>query len=473
MRRSWIALVLSAFLVSSIFAQTTRTEAQTPPDYDLPAAGGAHFYTQANGQGGAGGTGYAVSNADGIPFWDFFQSAGGVDAVGFPVSHRFIWNGFTVQALQKVVFQWRPEAQTVYFVNVLDEMNNRGLNGYLQTVRQVPPPADWSSDSGLPFDQVQSRHLALLTANPAIAQAYYADDDPINHNGLPMAPIQNMGNVLVLRAQRKVYQQWLVNVPWAAAGQVVTANGGDLGKEGGLYPTAATTPVPANVVPLSAVSGSVTPVGPTPLPTVGATATPTATTTPSAQCNGDEQMSFNPSNPVTGQQFIINVTSSRPSGNVGLTGANNPAFIGISSGGRGTIWSWAVTLGSAGQYGYNFTINNVICTANTVTVNNPASTPVPTAAPPTAVPTASPCGGETFSTVPVRPIAGSEFRIYVNAPRASSPQLIGQGLLQNDPYNNNSPWEFRANVGSAGTYTYDFKAAGQLCQTTSIRVDPR
>src|SRR5262249_33947945 len=37
-------------------------------------------------------------------------------------------------------------------------------------------------------------------------------------------------------------------------------------------------------------------------------------------CNGDEAMSFNPSNPAVGQQVQIQVTSARPSTNVSLSG---------------------------------------------------------------------------------------------------------------------------------------------------------
>src|SRR5439155_13262028 len=124
----------------------------------------------------------------------------------------------------------------------------------------------------------------------------------INRNGLPMAPIQDMGGVLVLRAQRKIFQQWLVDTSFARAGQVLVANGGDVGKEAGLYPQAAITPQPATSVILSVVSGALPP-GPTvptpvsPLPTLpgtafvsvvgarpGGTASATVQTSPNATC---------------------------------------------------------------------------------------------------------------------------------------------------------------------------------------------
>ena len=67
--------------------------------------------------------------------------------------------------------------------------------------------------------------------------------DPIALYGLPMALIEDMGDVLVLRAQRGIIQKWLVHTPWARAGQVTIANSGDLAKEAGLLPTGALDPI--------------------------------------------------------------------------------------------------------------------------------------------------------------------------------------------------------------------------------------
>ena len=50
----------------------------------------------------------------------------------------------------------------------------------------------------------------------------------------PRAP--DTGNALVIRTQRAVFQQWKVDVPWARAGQVTIANGGEIAKEEGLFP---------------------------------------------------------------------------------------------------------------------------------------------------------------------------------------------------------------------------------------------
>jgi hypothetical protein len=45
-----------------------------------------------------------------------------------------------------------------------------------------------------------------------------------------------MGNVLVLRAQRVVLQEWKQDTPWAKAGEVTVALGGDIAKELGILP---------------------------------------------------------------------------------------------------------------------------------------------------------------------------------------------------------------------------------------------
>src|SRR5215218_9369875 len=132
-----------AAIVFSFLPQ--RTSGAGPDDF---AVAGGWFYSQTNGKPGGGETGFTISNADGIPFWDWFNTFGGVSAVGYPVSHRFQWNGFTVQAFQKVVFQWRPEAKQVFFVNVFDELTASGKDGWLGVSKQVPASVDWKSDTG-------------------------------------------------------------------------------------------------------------------------------------------------------------------------------------------------------------------------------------------------------------------------------------------------------------------------------------
>src|SRR5262249_56562597 len=106
-----------------------------PTTGDFALANG-WFYTQT---GGGGGRGYPVTDGGGVRFWSEFQRFGGVQAVGYPASQRFQWDGFTVQVFQRVIFQWRPEAGQAYFVNVFDRMHDLDKDDALLRVRQTPP----------------------------------------------------------------------------------------------------------------------------------------------------------------------------------------------------------------------------------------------------------------------------------------------------------------------------------------------
>ncbi len=209
-----------------------------PEDFDVA---GGHFFSQA---GGGTGKGFTVTDDQAASFWSEFQRFGGVQAVGFPISQRFTWDGFVSQTFQRVVFQWRPETGTVAFVNVFDLMTSTGHDDFLLSARQVPKPGTFD-EAGKPFDQIVTERLALLDATPAIRAAYFdVVGDPVQSNGLPTSAVTDMGILLVVRAQRVVFQQWQVDVPWAAAGQVTVALGGDIAKEVGLLPdTGALVPI--------------------------------------------------------------------------------------------------------------------------------------------------------------------------------------------------------------------------------------
>lgn len=249
MRNHRLQLTLAALgSLVLLLGLVPSTVVADPLDFDLPYG---HFFKQANGKGGAGTGGFAITNADGVPFWDEFKRLGGVSALGYPASRRFQWDGFTCQAMQKVVFQWRPETGKVMFVNVIDIMHDRGLDTWLEVYRQTPPPFDTAADTGLTWDQVARRHWALLDVNQAIRARYWQDSDPLNHFGLPMS-YADMGNCFVVRAQRAIFQYWKEDVPWAFRGQVTVANGGDLAKEAGLLPPTAIVPeLPSGAPPAS------------------------------------------------------------------------------------------------------------------------------------------------------------------------------------------------------------------------------
>ena len=208
-----------------------------PLDFDVP---GGHFFTQTGS--GDGLAGYAVIDDEEASFWSEFRRLGGVEGVGYPISQRFEWDGFIVQAMQRGVLQWRPEVGRAYFVNVFDQMSSAGKDDWLLTVRSTPRPLGPEFDAGKKWDQIVADRLALLETNPALRSAYYAVPDPLNLYGLPTSRVVDNGNHYVIRLQRAVIQQWKVDVPWAKAGQVTVANGGAVGAEAGLYPADALAP---------------------------------------------------------------------------------------------------------------------------------------------------------------------------------------------------------------------------------------
>jgi hypothetical protein len=208
---------------------------------DYPIAGG-HFYTQANGQPArTSRSGYRITDEGGVPFWSEFQRLGGVDVLGYPVSRRFVFDGFICQATQKFILQWRPEQREVWFVNVFDVLAERGKDGWLLTHRQTPLHPGSAADVGLTWDQIFRRHWQMLDQDPEIKRFLESSKNPLLHYGLPIS-YADMGNATVLRAQRAVFQRWKEDVPWAPKGYITVANGGDIAKEAGLLPIDATIP---------------------------------------------------------------------------------------------------------------------------------------------------------------------------------------------------------------------------------------
>lgn len=166
----------------------------------------------------------------------------GLQKIGYPISQRYTYNGFVMQAFQKAIMQWQPETQTVVLVNIFDELHQLGFDRELLQRRQVPLqlPAGW--DGNLPFSEIKEKRVALLTVRPALSNAYWASSDPLTFYGLPTSEVTDMGNHYAVRLQRAVLQEWKQDVPWARAGQVTIANGGDIAKELGGIPDIALQP---------------------------------------------------------------------------------------------------------------------------------------------------------------------------------------------------------------------------------------
>jgi hypothetical protein len=120
-------------------------------------------------------------------------------------------------------------------VNVFDELHNQGMDGQLQQAWQTPAPLPAGWDGNVSFPEVIQKRQALLT-RPALHQTYFSATDPLTFYGLPTSAVQDMGNHYAIRLQRAVLQEWKEDVPWAKAGQVTIANGGDIAKQLGYLP---------------------------------------------------------------------------------------------------------------------------------------------------------------------------------------------------------------------------------------------
>jgi hypothetical protein len=239
--------VLAFCVALSQVAGAATVNAQNPLDFALPAG---HFYTQANGASGAGGTGYAIVDANQsfprfgvtfVPFFTAFQNFGGVSEVGFPASQVTVFPDFPIQVCQKLVLQDQP-GKGVFVLNTFDILHDRGFDAFLDSVRDIPPQFDTTPDTGLTFDQIIARHQAFLNNDPAIKAVYFSVPDPLLQFGLPTA-FKDYGNVFVVRAQRAAFQHWRVDVGPNKAGSVTIVNGGDIGKEVNLFPAASVVPV--------------------------------------------------------------------------------------------------------------------------------------------------------------------------------------------------------------------------------------
>jgi len=219
-----LALFLSLLLSTQSSVQAAPTSTQ-PVGGDWRLANG-HFYSQTS----PAGAGFAVVDDDEAKFWSEFQRLGALQTVGYPISRRFSYEGFVTQAFQKLILQWRPEAGHAWAINVFDELNKAGLDGQLFSYRQTP--YHWSqSDGSQNLEAAAAIRQSWLDANPAIRARYFSVADPVTTFGLPTSQVEDMGNHYAIRTQRAVFQQWKEAVPWAAAGEVTLANGGDIAKE--------------------------------------------------------------------------------------------------------------------------------------------------------------------------------------------------------------------------------------------------
>ena len=169
--------------------------------------------------------GYAVTNADGVPIWDFVRERD-LDAIGYPISQRWVNGPFTFQAFQKVILQWDPGKQRVNYYNTLDVLANRHPEIELPN---VPRHQVLAADQGVTFGTIIRNHLALLDQNPAIKERFLSEPDWLNLYGLPISYEErevngNAQGLQMLRAQRTVFVIWNVSAPGTTVGRVNLQN---------------------------------------------------------------------------------------------------------------------------------------------------------------------------------------------------------------------------------------------------------
>ena len=169
--------------------------------------------------------GYAVTNANGVPMWDFVRGLD-AEAIGYPISQRWLDGPFTLQAFQKVILQWDPARQRMNFLNTLDVLANRYSHVELPN---VPAHQVLGKDAGADFATVMQNHLEILDRNPIIKARFLSEPDWLNLYGLPIRYEErevdgNPQGLQLLRAQRAVFAVWNVPAPGTTIGEVVLQN---------------------------------------------------------------------------------------------------------------------------------------------------------------------------------------------------------------------------------------------------------
>ena len=190
--------------------------------------------------------GFAVTNADDVPLWDFVRERD-AQAIGYPISQRWVNGPFTFQAFQKVILQWDPGKQRMNYYNTLDVLANRYPDVELPL---VPAHQVLEADRGADFATITRNHLALLDQNDAIKVRFLSEPDWLNLYGLPIRYEErgvsgNPQGLQMLRAQRTVFVIWNVPAPGTTVGRVNLQNVPDKVKRlsNVIIPDAAKSPV--------------------------------------------------------------------------------------------------------------------------------------------------------------------------------------------------------------------------------------
>lgn len=104
------------------------------------------------------------------------------------------------------------------------------------------------------------------------------------------------------------------------------------------------------------------------------------------RCQGDEQISFAPAQPLAGEELLVAVSSSREHRGVWLTGSERPVAVRVYPGQLGTVWNWTAALRREGPHRFQFYVDStILCAEATITVGaaiRPDANASPTVSPP-------------------------------------------------------------------------------------------
>jgi lipoprotein-anchoring transpeptidase ErfK/SrfK len=236
------AVVLLVLLVSLLPISAVAPIATTAADVDAPdwAVGDVHFFTQA---GGTAGKGYPLANDANARFLSAYNSLGRELQLGYPIGDRYEVGDQAHQPFQKAVVRWNKELKQAELLSIFDELSRMGRDTWLWNTYRVPPTANWFADGQKPASEIILVHQAKLEADPAMKEYYFSVPDPLAQFGLPQSDIVDAGDYTVLRTQKAVIQKWKKDVPWATAGSVTVANGGEIARAAGMIPAAALQPL--------------------------------------------------------------------------------------------------------------------------------------------------------------------------------------------------------------------------------------
>ena len=226
-RSPWMTapIVVALLLAIAVAASPANQPSAGALDCEGVALGDGCLFTITGGDTDDPNDGYAVTNADGVPLWDFVESRD-LQAIGYPISQRWVNGPFTLQAFQKVILQWDPGKSRMNYYNTLDVLANRYPDVELPN---VPPHQVLEADRGADFATITRNHLALLDQNAAIKARFLSESDWLNLYGLPIRYEErevngNPQGLQMLRAQRTVFVIWNVPAPGVTVGRVNLQN---------------------------------------------------------------------------------------------------------------------------------------------------------------------------------------------------------------------------------------------------------